>query len=154
MKKLTVDDVRATVMRVLFRNDELVDGKPVVEPVVVEGIMSKFGFHPERLEAERENVRGMLAELPEQFISGGGWSFMSACMDKDGRQWGEQRDVELLMCLGLALGMVSYTFPRKLSPALPGGVPYFTVDLNGTEKYTVESESALEEESESKSYKH
>jgi len=127
--KLTAENVNKSFMNVLFRDDEVVDGKPILEPVLVEGVLNKFGFHPVRLQEEKENVREMLADLPKEFQpdTGGGWSFLNACMDKEGNQWGEHRDIEQLVCLGIALNLAAYTLPRPMWEALPGGMPYFGV---------------------------
>lgn len=113
----------------LFKEEEIVDGKPIVEPVKVVGIMREFGFHPGRLESHKEEINGMLDQLPEKFHEGvgGGYSFLNACMDKEGNQWGEHSTVELLMCLGTAIGRVAYCLPREIWGALPGGMPYFVV---------------------------
>ena len=72
----------------LFKDDEIISGKPIVEPIIVEGILNKFGFHPDRLKYHAEEIAGLLNELPSEFqeTKGGGWSFLNACNDKDGRQ--------------------------------------------------------------------
>jgi hypothetical protein len=73
----------------------------------------------------------MLYELPDNFQSNNkanGWSFLEACVDKNGTQWtGEPHFVELLMILGLAIGRVEYCLPKKMWSALPKGLPYFRV---------------------------
>jgi hypothetical protein len=75
----------------------------------------------------------LLAELPAPFKadgpdSGGGWSFLNACVTKDGVQWTDlHRTVEALVVLGIAAGKVAWMLPRKIWSALPGGMPYFVV---------------------------
>ena len=117
----------------LFRDYEMDNDQPKngMEFVEARGVVNQFGFHKTRLESHRAEVQEMLAELPDQFHSnkGGGWSFLNACMTREDRQWGEQRDVDLLMCLGLGLGVVRYTLPREMWSVLPGGMPYFAVTL-------------------------
>ena len=127
--KLTAENVEKVFMNCLFRDDEIVDGKPVLPPTTAEGITQNFGFHPERLEAERENVRALLMELPKEFqqATGDGWSFLNACMDKEGNHWGEHSNVQEILCLGIALGLASYIMPKEMWSVLPGGMPYFRV---------------------------
>jgi hypothetical protein len=119
----------------LFRDDEMDNGRPKdgMEFIEARGVVNEFGFHKTRLESHRAEIQEMLAELPDQFHAGkgGGWSFLNACMTRDDDQWGEQRDVDLLLCLGLGLGIVRYTLPREMWPVLPGGMPYFAVTLPG-----------------------
>lgn len=43
------------------------DGNPKIEIIDAEGIVRKFGFHPERLESYREEVKNILNELPDKF---------------------------------------------------------------------------------------
>jgi hypothetical protein len=73
----------------------------------------------------------MLLELPDTFMKtkGGGWSFLNACMNKNGEQWTAfHPKVQELFCLGLALDICSYTLPREMWKVLPGGMPYLVVD--------------------------
>lgn len=39
--------------------------------------------------------------------------------------------MELLFCLGFALGLCRYTVSRKFWEAFPGGMPYITINLKG-----------------------
>lgn len=105
------------------------DGESTDNAVRVEGIVHSFGYHPERLESHREEIRAMLKELPEQFqeTGGGGWSFLQLCVDKNGRQWGEHLYMEALICLAMGLGMAKCQMPREIWPVLPGGMPYYVV---------------------------
>lgn len=68
----------------LYRRGEDTSGH-----VKAEGITCNVGFHPERLEGHRAEVSAMLVELPDTFrrSSGGGWSFLNACVDREGNQW-------------------------------------------------------------------
>jgi hypothetical protein len=115
----------------LFTDEELkVSTTPA--PVIVEGVLGSFGFHPTRLESHRNFVRECLAQLPKEFMeeSGGGWSFLNACMTKNGKQWGEHFNVNELYVLGQALNFVKCLLPRDMWNILPGGMPYFVVRLN------------------------
>lgn len=100
--------------------------------VVVKGIVNTFGFHPQRLESHREEVRTLLNEMPDNFhkSKGGGWSFLQMCVDKNENQWGEHRNMEQLMCLGIGLKMVEYCLPKEMWSALPGSMPYLVIDTS------------------------
>lgn len=114
----------------LYRGDELPDGKPPEDAVIVDGIMQKFGFHPARLAAHKEEIAAMCNELPDDFqkSKGGGWSFLNLCMTKDGNQWGEHRNCEQLVVLAIGSGQGGYPMPRDMWPMLPGSVPYVYFD--------------------------
>lgn len=94
--------------------------------VRVDGVVRNFGFSPTKIEKHKEEIRALLDEMPPQFhmSSGGGWTFLNLCNDKNGRQWGEHSDMEALVALGMAAGMASYLMPRDMWSVLPGGVPY------------------------------
>lgn len=115
----------------LFTEEEAGAGPlPEGEGVIAEGVVNTFGFHRERLESHRAEVREMLLDLDEAFLKskGGGWSFLNACVDREGRQWtGLHLAQEQLMTLGIGLGLVQVPLPRELWSVLPGGVPYFVV---------------------------
>lgn len=114
--------------------DEEVNRSPIPGPpedaVVVDGVMSMFGFHPERLESHRAEVREMLETLRDEFwlSKGGGWSFLNLCEDRDGNLWGQHRDCEALCVLAIGLGLGSFPLPREIWPVLPGSVPYFVFE--------------------------
>jgi hypothetical protein len=132
MAKLTAESVEAVFMDCLFRKEEIVEpGRAPDGAVLVDGVLRKFGFQPDRLESHRQTVRDMLAELPIEFHknTGGGWSFLNACMTRDGTQWGEHRNMEQLFVLAIGLGLAGWLLPREVWSALPGSVPYVVVDL-------------------------
>lgn len=124
MKKLTAQNVNEVFMDCLFRN-----GEDTSKAVTVEGIVSKFVFHPSRLESHKTDIKEMLSALPEQFQTdkGGGWSFLNACMTNDGEQWGEHQNMEQLFALGIATGQAKWLLPRDIWHSLPGGMPYVSV---------------------------
>lgn len=137
--ELSAENVVATVKKCLPEsvNQEeeklLMNGEAPEGFVLAEGVRSRFAFRKSAVEQVREDVKSMLAQLPENFMKGkgGGWSFLQACMNKDEVQWGEHRNIDDLICLGSALGMVKFCMPREMWRALPGGMPYFVVDLEG-----------------------
>lgn len=127
-KVLTVEAVDEIMKLVLFKADEVVDGILPPDAIVVDGLVAKFAFHPVRLKEAAPKISALLGDLPNPFhlSLGGGWSFLNGCVDKAGEQWGEQRDVEHLVCLGIGIGAASWMM-REMADALPGGVPYFEV---------------------------
>lgn len=121
---LTAEKVHTVIIDCLFR-----EGEDTTDHIPVSGVVLNLGFHPGRLKEHTDEIAELLAELPEGFSEnmGGGRSFLDACMDKHGEQWGEHRNVDELLTLGLASGLVSYCLPREVWHVLPGGMPYFTV---------------------------
>jgi hypothetical protein len=124
LTKLTSDAVRAVALECL-----LTEGEPSDWMIEVEGIVRKFGFHRGRIVDKAGAIGELLAELPTEFMStgGGGWSFLNACMDKNGVQWGEHQDMEMLFCLGIAAGKAKWQLSRDMWEVLPGGMPYVVV---------------------------
>jgi len=123
-------EVETAFLECLYEPEEIQDGQVPPNTVKVEGIMADFGFHPERLEQQRDKVKAWLKELPHEFRlkEGGGWSFLNACNQADGVQWtGLHQRMEQLFCLGTGLGLVKCLMPRDMWPALPGGMPYYAV---------------------------
>ena len=133
MDTIDAGAVETAFMDCLFRDEEIVDGKPTSEPVVVAAITSKFGFQPERLESHRKEVSGWLLMLPLEFQKsggGGGWTFLNACNDRNGVQWtGLHQRMEQLFALGIGLGVASWLLPRDMWEVLPGGMPYVAVNV-------------------------
>lgn len=122
--ELTAENVHTVFMDCLFNDDE-----PTENHIIGEGIMMKCGFNPERLHNHEADIVSMLDELPQEFKEkgGGGWSFMNACVTKTGVQWGQHRNVDQLVTLGLAIKKVKFQLPREMWSILPGGMPYFSV---------------------------
>lgn len=128
------------------------DGEPTEPYVEVEGVMSTFRLHPERLESHRDEIKEMLNLLPLGFRSvdeggGGGWSLLNGCVVADPDRpdaaveelpiWtGFQMRVDQLFVLGMGLGLARYLLPRELWGALPGSMPYYVVTLDPTEAKT------------------
>ncbi len=139
--KLTVENVDTT-----FRDCLLPDDDPRIKDlehltpkdalpewlIGVSGLTLNVGFVREKIDAHREDIRSMLAELPSDFHAedGGGMSFLNMCDDKDGNQWtGLHQNMEQLVLLGLATGFVSFALPRDMWGILSGGMPYICVNL-------------------------
>jgi hypothetical protein len=131
MAKIDPEKVQEVFFDSLFRDEEVNNGKNP-EMVKVEGIRLTLGFHPGRLEIHRAEVLNWLTYLPLQFrkSSGGGWSFLNACQDINDEQWtGLHERMEQLFCLGLGLDLVACVIPREMWDALPGGMPYYRVEI-------------------------
>lgn len=123
--KLTAQAVIDLIEDCLFMLDE-----PTENAVIAEGITTTFGFHPSRLSQHADDIAALLKELPEPFHSttGGGWTFLNVCQDRNGNQWTDlHRLAECLICLGIATQKAHWTVPRGLWPVLPGKVPYVTI---------------------------
>ena len=103
-KLLSPERVTQVFMGSLFTPGENTD-----DAIVARGIVTNVGFNRERLEQQRDAIVEMLNELPLPFraSSGGGWSFVNACLDKNGDQWtGLHSVMEQLFLLGLAIDKV------------------------------------------------
>ena len=138
---LETDTVEKIFFDCLFKSEEIKEDKIPEDAILVDGITNKFGFHPNRILQHKNEIIALLNELPENFHvnKGGGWSFLNACIDKDGNQWGEHRNIEQLVCLGIGIKRVSYNLPRELWSALPGSLPYFIIhneDIKGEKPKT------------------
>jgi hypothetical protein len=123
--KLTAENVNQVFQDCLFG-----EGDDTTNHVPAPGVMITVGFNPDKLFANTENVRTLLSQLPDEFgrTTGGGWSFLQACMTKAGEHWGEHANIDQLLCLGLATGQVEYLMPRDMWAMFPGGMPYFLIN--------------------------
>ena len=95
-EKSLSEQVYAVLVDSLYNEDEIVDGKIPKDAVIVEGLTATFGFHPERLNSHKEQIRKILDQMPPEFryTGGGGWSFLNLCLDKNGNQWAEHPTME------------------------------------------------------------
>ncbi len=125
--KLTASNVVNIFQDCLPKNESLPEDKTIE----VEGIVTTALFNKEKLAEHKNEICSLLAELPESFqkSKGGGMSFLNMCMDKDGNLWtGEQRTMHFLLLLGLGVGKITYPLPQAMWTALPGGMPYITIE--------------------------
>lgn len=119
---LTSDKVRNLYLECLLKKEEIKDDAPIVDFTIAEGIRAVTVFNSERLEANKEKIVELVNELPD---IDKGTSFLTLCVDKNGRQWtGEHKVMDLLLQLGLASGILSYPAPRDLWSVLPARMPY------------------------------
>lgn len=115
----------------LYNDNEMSeDGSIPKDAIIVDGIMTKMGFHPNRINEKKEEIKNILNEMPDYFHKnqGGGWSFLNLCNDKNDVQWGEHHDMENLVILSIASGYGSYLMPKNMWSGLPGGMPYVVFD--------------------------
>lgn len=117
------DMVREAIQHSLFRG-----GEDTTAPIVGDGIVRQFGFHPGRIEERRAVVVELISRLDPAFLSsgGGGMSFLNLCVDKDGNHWAEHQTCGELCALATALKLASFPMPRFMWPTLPGSMPYVT----------------------------
>lgn len=123
--KLTSENVREVFLDSLYKESETDRSGAVM----VAGIIKSVGFHPERLNANKEKIIDFLNQLDDNFKEscGGGYTFLSVPFDKNNVQWGEHINAEELCLLGMGIKKMGFLFPRELWTALPGGVPYLVI---------------------------
>ena len=78
--KLTAEKVNEIFMDCLFK-----DGEDTSGHIAAEGVVTKVGFHPMRLEAHKEDIRQLLQDLPVNFRSDQGGSPRSRSVPALGR---------------------------------------------------------------------
>lgn len=128
--KLTGVEVRRIFTDCQFKPDEITPGEVPEGAVEAEGIVARFGFHPERLASHKDEITELVMQLPDEFrmSKGGGWSFLNMCQDREGYQWADlHQTMEMLLVLGIAVGKMMIQIPKELWPMMPGGVPYVAV---------------------------
>lgn len=128
--KLSAENVNNVFTNCLFTEEETQDVALISRALVVEGVYLKVGYHPNRIQQNRENIISMLNCLPNSFKpeGGGGMSFLNMMEDKDGEQWtGLHQEMDKLVTLGLATQKLSFLMPREIWKVLPGGMPYVVV---------------------------
>lgn len=129
-KKPLAHRIEEVLKDCLYRDEELPNGEMPADAIIVQGILSRFAFHPGRIAAHKGDIAAFCNELPDQFqkLKGGGWSFLNLCRTKDGVQWGEHRNCEQLVVLAIGSGQGGYPMPRNTWSMLPGAVPYVYFD--------------------------
>lgn len=125
--ELTSENVKEVFMKCLFK-----EGEDTSNFIPAKSVMTNVGFNPERIKENESKIIELLSGLPDDFKTsgGGGMSFLNACVDKSGNQWGEHQNIDQLLCLGIAIDKVSFPMPREFWNALPGGMPYVQVKDN------------------------
>ena len=77
------------------------------------GVVHNFCFHAGRLAQHNDDILDMINQLPDIENK---TSFLSLCMTSEGVQWGEHKDIEQLVALGIASGNLEYCYPREMWP--------------------------------------
>lgn len=134
---LTDANVNTVFEDCLYSDEEVIAhgrAEIVKKALIVDGMIAKLAFNPEKIEKRREDIKSMLAELPDEFMysKGGGYTFLAACNDRHGNQWTNLHKVmDELFMLGQAIKCARYSFPRDFWRALPGGFPYYSISFDG-----------------------
>lgn len=115
----------------LYTEEEYTGESVPGDAVLSKGITTNVGFNPGRLEKNKALILELLKELPEEFFKGkgDGCSFLRMCVDKNEHQWGNHRNMEELVHLGQAIGVIVCCMGREFWRILPGGMPYYVVDI-------------------------
>lgn len=106
-----------------------VHGPDTADAVLVEGVVSRYGFDPARLATVKPEVARLIRDVvPDAFLpgTGGGQSFLALAEDRNGEHWAEHQTIEALCCLAIATGQAKWCLPRDMWAILPGGMPYVT----------------------------
>ncbi len=69
---------------------------------------------------------------------------MQAFYTRAGAQWGEHTNMEDLFALGVGIGRVKLLLPRNMWRMLPGGMPYYSVNVLAP--VTIPEEAAIRDE--------
>lgn len=123
---LTSEKVTEMFLDCFFTEEELNGATEPPENVVkIKGITCFVGFHPDRLESYREDVKKCLQELPFQFHTETGGVFPCMCETKDGVLWtGYQKVMEQLCILAIGLNLGEFFLQDVL-----GSFLYFKVKI-------------------------
>lgn len=106
---------------------ELVDAGYLIK---TPGIMATFVFDPKKIEEHKAEICDLASQLHDEFFmdTGGGWSFLNICSDKDDNLWtGEHRVCEMLCVLMIAAGIANWVGPKEIWEVMPGGMPYIQI---------------------------
>lgn len=98
--------------------------------ITIDGVVGTYKFNSDKLESHRTEIESMLSQLPNEFkkSGGGGWSFLNACDDKNGKQWTSfHQTMEQLFCLGMGINKVECQLPKEMWELMPGGMPYYMI---------------------------
>lgn len=106
----------------LLTENEIVDGKPIVQSTYCEGIKFDYLFSTKRLSDKKESI-STLIDLIDSVEDG--ISVNSLGKTKDGKEWTSSSDtLEKVMVLGVSSGDLIIPFSRELDKSLKGSVPY------------------------------
>ncbi len=122
--ELTAENVNNIFTQCLAEDGE---GENVV---LIGGVVNNFALDKFWVNENKEDIKSMLLQLDDNFMNdgGGGWTFLNMPMRADGVQWGEQRNAEQLLVLGIACELANYLMPREMWKMFPGDMPYIAVN--------------------------
>lgn len=117
-------------------NDCLITIGSVDNEIVVEGFTRTVSLDSKKLETNRQAIIDCLTEFPPAFLLqfGGGYSLLGANIDRHNHIWnpsGSQIIAESIFLLGMGINCVRPVLPKYLWESLPGGVPYYVINLLG-----------------------
>jgi len=102
-------------------------GEEERDRVIVDGFVQTFAFHRDRLEANRSAIKILIRDVVDDTFllgGGGGNTAIYLTVDRTGQNWADQATAEAFFCLAAGLGLATYSVPRELWVAMPGGMPY------------------------------
>jgi len=108
------------------------EGSKGLHRVEVTGWLLRHTFSVGQLQKSREEIIRMLLCLPVGLRAdiGQGGSVGLMAMRASKSIWTkDMSDVEKLLALGIASGLMSFCAPRERWPNLPGGLPYVRVEI-------------------------
>jgi hypothetical protein len=103
-----------------------------LQRIEVVGWLLRHTFSIKKLHGYREEIIRMLLSLPAGFRSdvGEGGSVGNMIERGDGVIWSvDMADIEKLVALGIASGLMNFCAPREVWHMLPGGLPYVRVEI-------------------------
>lgn len=106
----------------LLNENEINNGKPLVQSTFCEGIKYDYLFSTKRLSEKKEDITLMINSIDsvEQGIS-----VLELGHTCDGKEWTKSLDaMEKVMALGVSSGELLLPFSRELDKSLKGSVPY------------------------------
>ena len=100
--------------------------------IEIDGIMHKYIFDKGRVDKSKIKIIDLINMMPKEFHEdgGGGWTFLYLHEDKNGNHWGEHRNMEELVCLGISAGVARIS-PRYMWRMYPGNMPYVIFNVKG-----------------------
>jgi len=137
--ELTSSNVRTILDECFLRNEHEI---PEDKIILVEGIRNTFGFHPDRVQSNKQAIKSLLSQLNPKFKDG--WTFLNIPLTSNGVQWGEHQNAEQLVVLGIAARYIEELPSKRLSAVFPGGMPYVTIrrEVFNEEPNTIEANNA------------
>ncbi len=126
--ELTVDNVVKIYEDCLFKEDEIIEGRPTSDFTIANGIRSNIVFNTAKINQHKNEIAQLIDMLPR---IDEGESFLNLCNDKNGNQWADfHQTMEQLVQLGIASEILNFLFKKEMWNSLPGGVPYVIRNKN------------------------